>query len=64
MVARSRIEEVELALRRVVDERLNGESAQVPPHVAQKVRGRIDAASRKQPAVAQRDTAGLSVQLQ
>ncbi|MEA2445771.1 MAG: hypothetical protein QOJ12_3063 [Thermoleophilales bacterium] len=60
----ARIEEVELALRALVGERLNGDGSQLPPHVAQKVRERIDAASRKQPAVAQRHSASLAIQLQ
>jgi len=60
----ARIEEVELALRKVIGERLDGDSERLPPHVAQKVRERINAASRKQPAVTQRPTQDLSAQLQ
>jgi len=60
----ARIEEVELALRRLIGERLHGESERLPPHVTQKVRERIDTASRKQPGLAQRRSQDLSVQLQ
>ena len=60
----TRIEEVELALRQLIDDRLNGESAQLPPHVAQKVRERIDTASRKLPAATRRASDGLSLHLQ
>jgi hypothetical protein len=59
----ARIEQVELALRRLIRERLHGDSEQVPSHVIQKVRERIDAASRKQPGVA-RPSEDLAVQLQ
>jgi hypothetical protein len=60
----ARIEEVELALRRLIGERLNGESKRLPTHVTQKVRERIDTASRKQPGLTQRDSEDLSAQLQ
>ena len=60
----TRIEEVELALRRLVCDRLHGDSQEVPSHVIQKVRERIDAASRKQPGLAQRPSEDLAAQLQ
>jgi hypothetical protein len=60
----ARIEEVELALRRLIDKRLNGESERLPPHVSQKLRERIDTASRKHPGITQRRSEDLSAQLQ
>ena len=60
----ARIEAVELGLRRLVSERLGGQSGQVPQHVIQKVRERIESTSRKQPALTQRKAWDLSSQLQ
>ena len=59
----ARIEQVELALRRLIGDRLNGETERLPSHVVQKVRERIDAAARKQPGLAQRSE-DLTIQLQ
>ena len=60
----ARIEQVELALRRLIRDRLNSESERLPSHVIQKVRERIDAAARKQPGLAQRYSEDLTIQLQ
>jgi len=60
----ARIEEVELALRQLIHDRINGGSDQLPSHVLQKVRERIELAARKQPSLAQRDAADLSMLLQ
>lgn len=47
----ARIEAVELALRRGIDEALNGDPAQLPPHVLQKVEERLQAAAKKNAAL-------------
>ena len=60
----TRIEEVELALRQLICDRLHGDTEQVPSHVMQKVRERIDVASRKQPGLAQGRSEDLAAQLQ
>jgi hypothetical protein len=60
----TRIEEVELALRELIRNRLNGEKERLPSHVMQKVRERIDNASRKQPGLAQRASQDLATELQ
>jgi hypothetical protein len=59
-----RIEEVEIALRRLICDSLDGEAGQLPPHVQQKVRERMAAAARKQPVRAQQSSPELSDQLQ
>jgi hypothetical protein len=45
----ARVEAIELRLRRLLDDRLKGDTSLVPQHVAQKVTERVDAARRKQP---------------
>jgi len=45
------IEEVELALRRLVDEALDGDARALPPHVRQKVEDRLRAAAKRNPAL-------------
>jgi hypothetical protein len=60
----ARIEEVELALRRLIGERLSGDEQTLPSHVLQKVRERREADSRKQPGRAQPSSADLATQLQ
>ncbi len=60
----TRVEEVELALRQLIRDRLHGDTERVPSHVIQKVRERIDAASRKQPGLGQRPAQDLATQLQ
>lgn len=60
----ARTEEVELALRQLIHDRVNGDSERVPSHVTQKVRERIESASRKQPGLAQRHSQDLTTQLQ
>ena len=47
----ARIEAVELALRRGIDEALNGDPAQLPPHVLQKVEERLQVAAKKNAAL-------------
>lgn len=47
----ARIEAVELALRRGIDEALDGDPAQLPPHVLQKVEERLQAAAKKNAAL-------------
>ena len=47
----AQMEEIELALRRTIAERLDGNAARVPSHVQEKVRERLRIASRKSPAV-------------
>jgi hypothetical protein len=60
----ARIEQVELSLRQLVHDRLNGNASMLPPHVEQKVRDRIDTAARKQPALARQGSPDLPTQLQ
>jgi hypothetical protein len=45
----ARVERVELRLRRLLDDRLNGDTSHIPQHVTQKVIERSEAARRKQP---------------
>jgi hypothetical protein len=47
----ARIEAVELALRRGIVEALEGNPAQLPPHVAQKIEERLQAAAKKNAAL-------------
>lgn len=47
----ARIEAVELALRRRIDEALNGDTAQLPSHVMQKIEERLQAAAKKNAAL-------------
>ncbi len=58
-----RVEAVELDLRRVVVERLDGDASRLPPHISESVAGKIRAASRKNPAAAD-GHASLDRQLQ
>ncbi|MCB9903806.1 MAG: DUF262 domain-containing protein [Planctomycetes bacterium] len=44
------IEQVELALRRLVDQVLSGSPEELPPHVALKIQGRLQAAAKKNAA--------------
>jgi len=44
-----KVERVELSLRRLIAERLNGDRALVPPHVSERVRDRVAVAERKLP---------------
>jgi hypothetical protein len=60
----ARIEQVELGLRQLIHDRLNGDSEQLPSHVVRDVRERMDSASRKQPGLAQRSSQDLATQLQ
>lgn len=60
----ARIEEVELALRQLICDRLNGETEQLPSHVIQKASERLDDASRKQPTLVHDGSKQLSAQLQ
>jgi len=45
------IERIELGLRKIVDEGLNGDHTLIPPHVAQKVEERIQRAAKKSAAL-------------
>lgn len=47
----ARIEAVELALRRGIDEALGGDPGQLPPHVSQKIEERLQAAVKKNAAL-------------
>ena len=47
----AQIEAVELALRRGIDEALEGDPAQLPPHVLQKIEERLQAAAKKNAAL-------------
>lgn len=47
----ARIESIELALRRLVVARLEGDPGRLPPHIAQKVDGRVSAATRRNPTL-------------
>ena len=47
----AQIEAVELALRRCIDQTLDGDSAQLPEHVRQKIEGRLQMAVRKNAAL-------------
>jgi len=44
-----KIERVELALRRLISERLDGDETLVPPHVSQRISDRVSTAARKLP---------------
>ncbi len=48
----SRIEAVELEVRRLIDRTVAGNETQLPDHVRAKIKGRIDGALRKQPGLA------------
>jgi hypothetical protein len=47
----AQIEEVELALRRCIEVALDGDSSQLPPHIAQKIDERIQSAAKKNPGL-------------
>jgi hypothetical protein len=47
----AKIEEVELAMRRAVDEALRGDPTQLPPHVLQKIEERLQTAAKKNAAL-------------
>jgi len=47
----AKVETVELALRRLVDTTLGGDTAKLPSHVRQKVQERLQTAARKNPAL-------------
>jgi hypothetical protein len=47
----SQIEQVELALRHSIHEALDGDAAQLPPHIAQKIDERIQTAAKKNAAL-------------
>jgi hypothetical protein len=47
----AQIEQVELALRHSIQEALDGDAAQLPPHIAQKIDERIQTAARKNAAL-------------
>jgi hypothetical protein len=42
-----RIEKVELRLRKIIEDELNGDSQSLPPHIQQKVKERLEAAAAK-----------------
>ena len=48
----SRIEAVELEVRRLIDRTVAGDETQLPDHVRAKIKGRIDGVLRKQPGLA------------
>jgi hypothetical protein len=60
----TRIEEVELALRQLICDRLNGVTERLPSHVIQKVTERIGTASGKQPGLARPPSYDLATGLQ
>lgn len=47
----ARIEAIELALRRTIEDALGGDATKLPPHVQKKVDERVQAAARKNPAM-------------
>ena len=47
----AQVEAVELALRRMVDEKLEGDMAKLPSHVTQKIEDRLQAAAKKNAAL-------------
>ncbi len=47
----AQVEAVELSLRQIVNEELNGQNADIPSHVAQKITDRLQTASRRNPAL-------------
>jgi hypothetical protein len=47
----AKIEQIELALRRSIDETLEGDPAQLPPHVLQRVEERLQIAAKKNAAL-------------
>ena len=60
----ARIEDIELRLRHIVEEALDGDPAALPERVAQKVAERVAAAARKNPANDGRYYETLAVQLE
>ncbi|HHG90896.1 MAG TPA: DUF262 domain-containing protein [Devosia sp.] len=60
----ARIEAVELGLRAVISDTLEGDSSRLPGHVSQKIRTRLDPALRRNPAMNDRDYKTLTGQLQ
>ena len=47
----AKIEAIELSLRRLVDEKLNGDVEKLPPHILLKIQDRLQTASRRNPAM-------------
>lgn len=60
----AKIEGVELSLRRLIADRVDGERALLPAHVQQRVQERVVAAARKLPEDAERRLAALDAQLE
>ena len=60
----AQLEEVELALRRAIADGLNGDASKVPSHVQQKVSERLQAATRKNPALSSDHYRSLAGQLE
>jgi hypothetical protein len=54
----AQVEAVELALRRVIAETLDGDTARLPPHVLQKIDERIQSAAKKNAALDLNQTLG------
>ena len=55
----TKIERVELSLRRLIAERLDGDDSLLPPHVTQRVQERVAAAARKLPGDSAPELASL-----
>jgi len=60
----AKVERVELSLRRLIAERLDGDRAFVPPHVSERVQDRVVAAVRKLPDESAPRLATLAGQLE
>lgn len=60
----AKIEGVELSLRRLIAERINGDPAVLPPHVQQRIQERVKAAAEKLPKGSARRLATLDGQLE
>lgn len=59
-----RIEAVELEFRRLIDRTVAGDEAQLPGHVRDKIKGRIDGVLRKQPGLALEEFSRLERRLE
>lgn len=59
-----KIEQVELALRDLIDTKLEADPAQIPGHVSEKVKARVDQAIRRSPGLAHIQNDGLKMMLE
>ncbi len=60
----AKVEGVELSLRRLIAERLDGDRSLLPPHVSERVKDRVAAAARKLPEDSARRLTSLDGQIE